>query len=80
LSYAKYTTPIKRHDTLEKQDSIHLDGDMSWALFGYVFDLPTIVSPQSEEVALDLRGRSVRVTDFGTRGGDDRHLQEVTRS
>jgi hypothetical protein len=50
--------------------------DKSYALFGYVFDLETIVTFYSEEFALHIRGRRMVVTHgrkaHGEEGTDNR--------
>jgi hypothetical protein len=62
------------HDILYARDSIHRDAINSWAFFRSVSSLETIVPFHSEDVAVDLRRRSVGVTKFSTRGGYDLSL------
>jgi hypothetical protein len=62
----KYVTlvAIRMHNTFEKQDSVHRDAGIFWALFGHSSGLETIMPFYREDVSLVLRRRRVGVTDF----------------
>jgi hypothetical protein len=47
------------HNAFQKQDINPVNRDISWALFDFVSILDSIVPFDSEELALDLRRRSI---------------------
>jgi hypothetical protein len=54
---------MKKHDTFEKQFSLHREICFTQALFGRISSLEIIVPFYSKDFALRLRWRSVIITD-----------------